>query len=258
MKNSLLFTIGIVILFYSGFNLSGAAQTVILTENFAGFISGTHTTPSTFDVSANLNTRTSATGWTGSKIYEAGGEIKLGTSSNPGWIETPSVDLSANGGNFILLFDIARWTDDVTTVQVYLNGTAIGSTIAPANTFQSVQIEGTGGTSSSKIMIQALTKRFYLDNLSITTPTITTIKAAFHEKEPVKLYPVPASDHLYLINILDVKSIQISDINGKIIKTIEVEDSYELLIPLTDLTRGIYFIKMKTGRGFMTKSFIKY
>ena len=168
MKKSLLTYLGTAITIFFVLCSNAQGQTVLLSEDFANFTSGTHASPSGTDVSASLDTKTTTAGWTGSKIYEAGGEIKLGTSSIVGFIETPAIDLSANGGNYIVKFDIARWTGDANTVQVYVNGTtAIGDVITPTDAFQTIQISGSGGTSSSKIKIAALTKRFYLDNFYV-------------------------------------------------------------------------------------------
>lgn len=169
MKKSLLSFLGIAITIFFVLSSNLRGQTVLLSEDFTGFTAGTHASPSGTDVSVSLDGKTLIPGWTGSKIYEAGGEIKSGTSSVVGFIETPAIDLSANGGNFTVKFDIARWTGDVTTVQVYVNGTtAIGSVISPTDSYQTIQISGSGGTSTSKIKVAALTKRFYLDNFFVT------------------------------------------------------------------------------------------
>ncbi len=124
MKRSLLIRRSAVIflLVTSGLILKG--QQVVFSEDFSGFTTGTHTTPSTSDISGSLDSRTGIPGWTGSKVYSAGGEIKMGTSSLTGWIETPSVNLAQ--GDLILKFDISCWPGDASTVQVYLNNHSHG------------------------------------------------------------------------------------------------------------------------------------
>ncbi len=165
MKKSLLIRRSAVffLLLYSGLFLRG--QQVVFSEDFSGFTTGTHTTPSTNDVSGALDSRTGIPGWTGSKIYSSGGEIKLGTSSITGWIETPSINLSE--GELILKFDISCWPGDASTVQVYLNNTPAGDIISPSDDFRRVLIPVPSGTASGKFKFAGLTKRFFLDNITI-------------------------------------------------------------------------------------------
>lgn len=257
MKKSQQLVSGFVILCISAIAHSVSGQTLVLTENFSGFSAGTHSTPSTSDVSLTLDLKTAISGWTGSMIYPAGGEIKIGTGSVTGWIETPPIDLSGNGGNFTLSFDICRWTSDATTVQVYLNGAPLGNVITPIDQFQQVQINGSAGTGNSKIKIQALTKRFYIDNLAISTEISTGPDPTCYDVEAIIIYPVPAKYEINVIHKLNLNLIEIRDISGKVVLKQQIESIGNFNINVSNLKQGIYFIRFKSDKSIIVRKFIK-
>lgn len=154
----------------------GSVPTDILSENFDGF---TPTGGST-DVSPTLDNYTQTPGWTGTKIYTNGGEAKMGSGSGQGSIITPTVNLSNNGGNATLSFDLRQYNStDNPLVQVFHapNGTTftqVGTDITAPATLETKTIPITGGTASSKIKIIAKTttyNRFYLDNFNLKLNT---------------------------------------------------------------------------------------
>jgi hypothetical protein len=256
MKKSLHFLKVVVMLLFPVMTTTG--QTTVLAENFSGFTAGNHVTPSTSDVSASLDSKTGVPGWSGSLIYPAGGEIKVGTSSLTGWIETPAIDLSPNEGNFVLEFDICRWTGDATTVQVYHNGSAIGEILTPSDNFQKVRIQGNSGTSISKIRILGLTKRFYVDNISVISQNIPT-EAEVPElnDQAVELFPVPACDKLNICNIQYSCLINVYDIYGRLVHRIINEASEEIIIDISSFLPGIYIVTIKNKDNISYFKFLK-
>ncbi len=150
---------------------SGGGGGVVLSEDFALFTPANGST----DISGNLDTYTAASGWTGSKVYTDGGRAKLGSASARGVITTPTLDLSGNGGEATLNFDLGQYGTDVGAVQIMhapdgSTFTQVGSDITPpaSMTLQTIQI--TDGTASSKIQFYAkgLSKnRFLLDNVQV-------------------------------------------------------------------------------------------
>ncbi|MDD2962750.1 MAG: fibronectin type III domain-containing protein, partial [Bacteroidales bacterium] len=158
------------------YTITGGGTTTIFSENFNGFTAGsTGSGANGTDVSASLNSYTQTPGWTGSKIYQAGGTVKMGTSSGLGYIVTPEIDLSGNGGAFNLAFESMAWSGDATDLKIYLNGslvhTVTGLNNSSSYTLSPFTIPLTGGTSTSKIKFegkQASNGRFFLENLVIT------------------------------------------------------------------------------------------
>ncbi len=144
----------------------------VISENFSGFTDDGGGTGGT-DRTSSLDTYLQTAGWTGSKIFEMNGYTKLGTSSANGYIITPSLDLSVNGGTSTLSFDIKQYSSDAGLVQVFLatdnvTFSQIGSNITPTSSFVTYSLNITGGTATTKIKIQSTLKRFFLDNVKIS------------------------------------------------------------------------------------------
>lgn len=158
---------------------------VVLSENFDGFSGGStgagaHST----DVSGSLETYTQTQGWTGAKVYQAGGTVKMGTASALGYLITPVINLSGLRGNFTLSFRAMAWSGDATDLKIYLDDVLV-KTIEELNnddnyTLKAYNISLTGGTATSKIKFegkQSSKGRFFLEDLVISqgTKTLTAI-----------------------------------------------------------------------------------
>jgi hypothetical protein len=75
------------------------------------------------------------------------------------------------------------------------------------------------------------------------------------EKNSFSLYPNPANDKLFLKSSESNFSISITDINGRIVKSILKTVSNE--IDISALKSGMYFITIGTSEGNSTRKFIK-
>ena len=156
----------------ASFTSGGGASLTNLSENFSLYAR----TNGAIDVSTNLDAYMHVAGWTGAKAYENAGTAKMGSSSAKGYLTTPTVDLSANGGVATLTFDLGQYGTDVGAVKVMhapdgSTFTQVGGDITPPAALTTQTIEITGGTALSKIQITAsgLSKnRFYLDNVQIS------------------------------------------------------------------------------------------
>jgi len=160
-------------------NVTANSTSGCLSENFSGFTTGTHAVPGTTDVASSVNTYTQTTGWAGVKIFPAGGEIKLGSSSAAGSITTPTVNLVTGAS---VSFDIQLYGTDAGVVQVFhapdgVTFSQVGTDITPTSLYSTKTVLISDGTSLSKIRIGTSQKRVYLDNISVdcgsTTPTPT-------------------------------------------------------------------------------------
>lgn len=258
MKSPLLFTrlATAILLFSSSPYLS--AQTVVFSEDFSGFTTGTHASPSTYDLSASLDTKTSVPGWTGFKVYSAGGEIKLGTSEVPGWIETPEVSLSGYDGDMFVKFDVARWPDDAASVRVMLSGSQIGETISPSSEFQSVEIPLTKGISSCKIKFESLAKRFFLDNVRIVNQIPTGYNEALQKVRDIRIYPNPATDYITIDGLSGSTGLRIYNAGGKEVYSLASVFGETGLINITGLYPGIYLIRIIFPGKVHVSRFVKY
>ena len=102
--------------------------------------------------------------------YQAGGTVKLGTSSKTGSITTKTLDLSSNNGIFYVTFDVKGWTNVEGKITISLDGTKnetveYSATINDA--FETKTVEMSGGTSNSTITIATTSKRAFIDNVKI-------------------------------------------------------------------------------------------
>ena len=146
--------------------------TNILSEDFSKFTAGqpngnAHTT----DISDNLNTYTLVSGWTGSKVFQAGGTVKVGSSDALGSLVTPALDLT---GEVTLSFKAMAWLNDSTELKIYLDNVLVYTATGLNNTdytLKSYSTTLTGGTTASKIKFegkQASRGRFFLDDVVVT------------------------------------------------------------------------------------------
>lgn len=231
-------------------------QSVVFSEDFSGFTTGTHSSPSTYDYSASLDSKTVEPGWTGYKVYSAGGEIKMGTASVPGWIKTPSVDLSGTNGTAILSFDISRWPDDETSVQVYLNDTPIGYPLEPDDEFQTIEFSLAEAGSSCSIKFESLSERFYLDNIRILNENVTYI-TNYETDENILIYPNPAHDYINLKNLTEYNKLDIIDLSAKVVRTLHLYGNNNVQLSLSGIPAGFYIIEVSGSKRIVTSVLIK-
>ena len=73
----------------------------------------------------------------------------------------------------------------------------------------------------------------------------------------IEMFPVPAVSELKVRNIMNVKTIEIIDVSGKVIRTTNPGSDSELIIPVSDLKKGIYFVRFNTAGGTIIRRFVK-
>ena len=174
------------------------AQTVVLSEDFSGI-----TDSSGYAITNSLDDYTQVPGWTGDKVYPSTGKVKLGTSSVAGYIQTPALDLSANGGQFTVTFDAKIWSGDNTNMFVYVNDVPYTVSGLSSSHFTTFSLPLTGGTSTTNIKFQSFVSnrgRFFLDNIVIVS------EAAGPDEVPPFVASVNPSD-----NALDVTFSEVLD-----------------------------------------------
>jgi hypothetical protein len=92
------------------------------------------------------------------------------------------------------------------------------------------------------------------------TPLPSTLATEEFEQNIVSIYPNPSSE-VFNIKIGDIqpKSLDVTDISGKIIYSKKTFDNStnDLQINLSNVTNGVYFIKIATDRKSVTKKIIK-
>lgn len=141
-------------------------ETVYLEEDFSSANEGTNNNTSGPSNKSWKNDKFPIT----TNTYQAGGTVKLGTSSKTGSITTKTLDLSSNNGIFYVTFDVKGWTNVEGKITISLDGTKnetveYSATINDA--FETKAVEMSGGTSNSTITIATTSKRAFIDNVKI-------------------------------------------------------------------------------------------
>lgn len=91
---------------------------------------------------------------------------------------------------------------------------------------------------------------FGFDDLSVTGSALSTDDKYYAQKAII--YPNPVENLLYVKNITNLKSINIYDSLGQL-----VLQSEEAILDFSNLSKGIYFLKIISGNGIETKRIIK-
>ncbi len=149
------------------------------TENFEKCLLGTPTASDANDISNTVNNFMQTPGWSSGFAYQAGGSLRLGYSGGGsiGYLTTPTLDLSGNGGNATLTFDCGKYsTDAAVGFRVFhaadgvnfvpISGTdTITPSVMTTKTYSII-----GGTALSKIKIVEpyVAKRILIDNIRIS------------------------------------------------------------------------------------------
>lgn len=88
------------------------------------------------------------------------------------------------------------------------------------------------------------------------TANIGTLATSEVSKVSAKVYPNPVSDFLNIEAKNTIESVEIYDMNGKLIKTVSSK-SDAVSVKLSDLTPGTYFAKVNDRKTNQTIKFIK-
>jgi hypothetical protein len=177
MKHKLLF-----ITFLACF--SGWGQVIIMSEDFSSITAGN-----------NTSTSGSSSTWTGNtnfptvvSAYQSGSSVKIGASAAIGSLTSKPLDLSVNGGNFTLNFDVKGWTTVEGSIKVTITSQTVQtitySAVMASSSFETKTINFTGGVSNSTIKIETTAKRAFLDNI-ISSPTSTTYTTSWSNSAPI-------------------------------------------------------------------------
>lgn len=201
-------------------------------------------------------------------------KINLYSTNTTGWLITPTFNLS--GGTYTLKFDYAMtvWnttnsgtlgSDDKIEVLMSTNNGATWTSIHSWNESTNIPnvsttftYTGTGATAQTKFAIYATDgtvddtadNDFFIDNFSITS-TLSTVENSL-DRNKIQAYPNPFVDVLNISDIKNVKSIAVTDIAGRLVKTFEKPGN---ILHLRELNAGVYLVVLNMNDG--TKQTIK-
>lgn len=153
-------------------------------------------------------------------------------------------------------FPVGEWfnlsyTCDVSnnTITYYLNGEEVGATpfADGAGTYADLlQYYTYGGTTD-----------FYVDNVSLYSGELSTKNA--EAMQQFSVYPNPATDVINIANANNilVNGVQVTDINGRMVKSQKFDGVASAQISIADLTSGVYMVTVSSEKGAVTKKVVK-
>ena len=85
---------------------------------------------------------------------------------------------------------------------------------------------------------------------------------ADHLLNLIRLYPNPAKDYIDVVvngDMLNINKMEVYDVYGKLIVVVEANNDspVQTRINVSDLTSGMYFVRLTTSAGTVTKSFVR-
>lgn len=100
------------------------------------------------------------------------------------------------------------------------------------------------------------THALIIDNFSVTE-ALGTSQNELNSKFSV--YPNPTKNTLNISNTMDasIEGIELSDVNGRSIKTIKVANLTETQVNISDISHGVYMLKINTDKGTLVKKVVK-
>jgi len=134
---------------------------------------------------------------------------------------------------------------------------------ATSNT-NSYTITGLTGLTDYEIQVQANCGDGNLSewSSSITAQT-TNVGIEEHLLNSISLYPNPANDVVNVqctMNNVQLEGIEVIDVYGKVVRTIVGTNNYSpmpIRINISGLANGMYFVRVTTDEGVVTKTFVK-
>lgn len=162
---------------------SATAQTVVFQETFSKCNyepkdnEGTWNAADGEDKGSSLDNYTDVAGWTGTKVYDGVGNVKMGTSSKAGTLTSPAIGVT---GDAVLTFKAHSWKGDTGKLLLSISG---GATLSESeftlnngadDDWSEFTVNITGMTTSSQLTFtssKASKGRFYLDDVTITVNT---------------------------------------------------------------------------------------
>ena len=143
---------------------------------------------------------------------------------------------------------------------VYLAGNPVALTATyPDWSERVVALSATYDNATVRFGIQCVTADAYMfmvDDFKVTT---TGLSNSDFNTSKFSVYPNPANNVVTITNTQSilVSEVAITDVNGRTIKTIKVDNLSEVELNVSELTSGIYFMNLTTDTGKVVKKFVK-
>lgn len=231
--------------------IRGAARVqadAVLAEDFSKFTKGTEADPDDEDLGGGgtiSSDYTQTPGWTGSFVYQAGGEAYIGMSTTGmvGYLMTPTMDLSGNDGVFTVSFKAKsrREGGDKIYIQNYLSGSYFDESkaiVEITEDWQDYSVEMDAGATTSYLRFMSYYADWYVDDIKVTNSVTTSIKDldVMQTKPTVKAY----GNELYVENP-KAETVEVFNVDGTRVFS---SKAGEAVVKTTLSGRGVYIVKV--------------
>lgn len=231
------------------------AQTTVLTEDFAAITAGN-----------NTSTSGSSSSWSGnanfptvSAAYQAGGAVRLGTGSASGSLTSKSIDLSTDGGNVIVTFDVKGWSTVEGDIKVTITGQiakTVTYTAVLAGSFETKSVTFTGGVAGSTVKIETTAKRAFIDNVKVET--ITSVPLAIGESLKSKNISLKNTmvDNTLSFQTKGNATVRVYNTNGQLVKSATIS-AQNANVDVASLPKGNYVVTAELNGEKVSQKVIK-
>lgn len=142
-----------------------ATRPVVAFEDFEKFTAGSYSNPDVTELGARLDEYMNQPGWTGDRICQAGGMVRLGAPNVAGTLTSPALDLSKSQGRYTVVLKAQAYTGESPVLTITANGYEAKHRVTATQKEYLYVLEG--GTEQTQITLTTNKKRVYLDDLYI-------------------------------------------------------------------------------------------
>ena len=102
---------------------------------------------------------------------------------------------------------------------------------------------------------EVLTFSWYIDNVKVVATDTTSVSVGETSLANVSLYPNPAKDRVRIQSSQTIQSMALYGIKGEMLESRPV-NTKEMELPLEGYSKGVYFIRLLTDDGVITKKLV--
>ncbi|MES2761389.1 MAG: M43 family zinc metalloprotease [Bacteroidota bacterium] len=174
--------------------------------------------------------------------------IYFSTTCGASWVPRLTKNIKATTAG---VSGIVNGNFNPTPAQFHQEVITIGSLASATNVLFRIRYTSEAGSSNN----------FYIDDINLST--VTSLKETMHSLLNLNVFPNPANQNISVaFDLLEDKKVEITldDVLGRAVRKIAQQtlgNGYHLInIPVSDLSKGIYFVKMNVDNAITTQKII--